>query len=74
LVRKAVDSVGFLYIFQLAAINGLRMWGSVFHFGFIQGREDICWDQEPLANGIQYHLVASIDGDQMVADRLVNEQ
>src|SRR5271156_2781953 len=31
LVRKAVDSMGVLYIFQLAAIRGLRMSDLVFH-------------------------------------------
>src|SRR3984885_13607329 len=39
LVRKAVDSMGVLYIFQLAAIRSLRIWFLVFHLWRYGGKE-----------------------------------
>src|SRR5580704_196771 len=39
LVRKAVDSVGVLYIFQLAAMRSLRICNLVFHLRATLGRD-----------------------------------
>src|SRR5882757_7562859 len=39
LVRKAVDSVGVLYIFQLAAIRSLRICNLVFHLRAVLGSD-----------------------------------
>src|ERR1700684_2088692 len=40
-LRKASDSLGVLYIFQLAAIRGLRMCGTVFHGASDVGRPEV---------------------------------
>src|SRR5271154_3016447 len=40
-LRNARDSLGVLYIFQLAAINGFRMCGSVFHLAAVVGRPEV---------------------------------
>src|ERR1700733_10199069 len=39
LVRKALDSIGVLYIFQLAATRSLRIWFLVFHLWRYGGKE-----------------------------------
>src|SRR5271168_4929631 len=61
--RKAKDSLGVLYIFQLAAISGLRMCESVFHLHGVEGREEGLDDLEGEATGDDGRVLLHESGD-----------